>query len=61
MMQAICDANKKNWNVYVSQLSEVHDDGQFKMSNVYTALKNHEILQELVVVIKGVKCTLHHW
>jgi hypothetical protein len=31
------------------------------MSNVYTQLKNHEILQEPMVVVKGVKCTLHHW
>jgi hypothetical protein len=60
-MQAICDANKKIWNVCVGQLSGVHDDGQLNMSNVYTQLKNHEILQELVVVSKGVKCTLHHW
>jgi hypothetical protein len=52
---------KKNWNVYVGQLSEVHDARQLKMFNVYTQFKNHEILQELVVIVKGVKCTLHHW
>jgi hypothetical protein len=34
-MQAIYNADNFFWNVYVGQPSGVHDNGQFKMSNVY--------------------------
>jgi len=30
-MQAICNVNKKIWNVYASQLDGFHESGQFKM------------------------------
>ncbi len=56
-MQTICDANKRLWNVYACQLGGVHDSGQLKMSSVYKQLKNREILQELVVVVRRVRCT----
>ncbi len=43
-MQAICNVDSFFGNVCVIQPSGVHDGGQFKMSNVYKQLKNHEIL-----------------
>jgi hypothetical protein len=49
-MQAFCDVDKRFWNVWANQPREFHNGEQFKMSNIYGQLKNHEILQELMVV-----------
>ncbi len=56
-MQPICDADKKIQNFCADQLGGVHDGGQFKMSSVCKQLKNHEILQDTMVVVRAVRCT----
>jgi len=49
-MQALCDVDKRFWNVWANEPMGFHNGGQFKMSNIYGQLKNHDILQELMVV-----------
>jgi hypothetical protein len=56
-MQTICNIDKFSGNVCANEPGGIHDGGQFKMFNVYRQLKNREILQELVVVVRGVRCT----
>ena len=37
----------------------MHDGGQFKVSNLYRNLKNQEILQDPLMVIGDIRCTLY--
>jgi hypothetical protein len=45
------------WNVCARQLKGVHDGSQFKVSNLYKQLKDRNFLQELVILLNGVRST----
>jgi hypothetical protein len=45
--------------VCVRQPGGVHDGGQFKVFNLYKQLRDWEILQKLVLMVRGVRCTPH--
>jgi hypothetical protein len=53
----VCGANKWFWNLCARQPTGVHDGGQFKVFSLYKQLKDREILQKLVFLVKGVRCT----
>ncbi len=57
MRQTICNVHNFFGNVCANQPSGIHDGGQFKMSNVYRQLKNLEILQKPMVVVRVERCT----
>jgi hypothetical protein len=57
VLQGVWVANKRIWNVCVKQSKGVHDTNQFRVCSLYKQLGNQKILQELVFLIKGVRCT----
>jgi hypothetical protein len=54
MLQVVCDCDMFFWNACAGQPDGVVEKGQFKMSSLYHFLRSKQILQELVVTIKGV-------
>lgn len=53
----MCGVDKQFWNVCAKQPMGVHDGGQFKVFSLYRQLRDWEFLQELVLLVRGVKCT----
>jgi hypothetical protein len=43
------------WNACAGQLGGMADGRQFKMSSLYRSFQSRQILQELVIIIKGVQ------
>jgi hypothetical protein len=54
----VCAATKWFWNVCARQSRGVHDNNQFKVFSWDKQLEVREILQELALIVKGVRCTL---
>jgi hypothetical protein len=40
VLQGVCGANKRFWNVCVGQPTKVHDGGQFEVFNLYRQLRD---------------------
>ncbi len=57
VLQGVCGADKRFWNVCAKQLVGVHNGSQFKVSNLYKQLKDWKTLQERVHLVRGVKST----
>ncbi len=57
ILQGVCGVDKRFWNVCVRQPRGVHDGGQFKVFSLYRQLRDREILQKLVLMVRGVRCT----
>ena len=55
LLQVVCDSERFFWNVCVGQSGGVHDAAQFAWSKIYTQLRRHEILPELVMEIGGIE------
>lgn len=58
-MRGVCGATKWFWNVCARQSRRVHDDNQFKIFSWDKQLKVWNFLQELALMVKGVRCTLY--
>jgi hypothetical protein len=55
VLQAMCDYDMLFWNACIGPLGGVANGGQFKMSSLYCSLRSKQILQKLVVIIKGMQ------
>jgi hypothetical protein len=57
VLQGVCDVDKQFWNVCVGQPRGIHDGGQFKVFNLYRQIRDREILQKLVFLVRSVRYT----
>jgi hypothetical protein len=53
VLQGVCDANMRFWNVCAGQLGGVHDAAQFVISSVAAQLSTRQILARPVVHLSG--------
>jgi hypothetical protein len=55
VFQVVCDCDMFFWNACAGQPGGMVDGRQFKMSSLYRSVLSRQILQKLIVTIKGVQ------
>jgi len=57
-LQGVCDANKEFSNVCAQQQGRIHDEVNSR-SLTGTIVRDQKILQDLVLMVRGVICTTY--